>query len=226
MQLLQKFKGWLRRWVAADTHPAQMGGRPMTVNDGAAQLVERARMGDQNAIALICQVRDNAKRGNSRAQQGFKALQLYVENNPVASQGTMGEEIAGEVEANQLARQVCNAAFEGEYVEVVRELVPNLASQSVEKAIVALANGPSLLPRDESTYISDVYNTLSQPEKKMFAVGYRHGISELASIPSSLQCAFLLGHILGTARAIQAVRLPRVPISVLDPQTGFELGER
>lgn len=183
-------------------------------------------MGDQNAIALICQVRDNAKKGNQRAQQGMKALQLYIENNPVVSQGSMGEEMAHEAETNVLARDVCNAAFEGDYVEVVRELVPDLASQSVPKAVVALANGPSLLNRDGSTYISDVYNTLSEAEKKVFAVGYRHGISELASIPSGLHCAFILGHILGTARAIQAVRLPRVPVSVLAPQTGFELGER
>ena len=226
MQLLQKFKGWLRRWVTADdSRPPQMGARPTTVSDGAAQLVERARLGDQNALALICQVRENAKKGNPRAQEGFKALQLYVENNPVVSQGTMGEEIAEEAEVNLLAKEVNDAAFGEDYVEVVRELVPDLATQSIPKAVVALANGPSLLNRDGSTYITDVYETLSNAEKKVFGLGYRHGMAELVNIPSSLHCAFLLGHILGTARAIQAVRLPRIPISVLAPQTGFELGE-
>lgn len=224
MQLLLKFKSWLRHWLSADIHP-QMSGRPTTIEDGAAQLVERARMGDQNAIALICQVRDNAKKGVPRAKAGMSALVKYIQANPVVSQNTMGEEIENEVEANQLARKVCNACFEGDYVEVVREVVPDLASQSVPKAIVAIANGPSLLERDESTHILDVYKTLSKPEKAMFKNGFRHGISEMARIPGSLKCAFLLGHIFGTAHAIQAVRLPRVPVSVLSPQTGFELGE-
>jgi len=226
MQLLLKFKGWLRRWVYADTaHPPQMSGRPTTVQDGAGQLVERARMGDQNALALICQVRDNAKQGNPRAKLGYKALQVYIENHPVVEQGTMGEDLADEAEVCIIAEDVNDAAFEGDYVEVVREMVPDLAAKSIPKAIVALANGPSLLKRDGSTYITEVYDSLTDMEKTMFERGYKQGVTELAAIPSSLQCAFLLGHVLGTARAIQAVRLPGVPIRVLAPQTGSELGE-
>lgn len=226
MLLLQKFKGWIRRWVYSDTpHPVKMSGRPTTIADGAGQLVERARVGDQNAIALICQVRDNAKKGHPRAKQGYKALQVYIENHPVVSQSSIGEELADEAEVCIIAEDVHNATFEGDYVEVVREMVPELASKSIPKAIVALANGPSLLKRDGSTYITEVYDSLSDLEKTMFERGYKQGVSELASIPSGLQCAFLLGHILGTARAIQAVRLPGVPIRVLAPQTGSELGE-
>jgi hypothetical protein len=227
MQLLQKFKGWLRRWVNADVTipPPRMGGKPATINDGAAQLVERARQGDQNAIALICQVRDNAKKGLPRAKQAVVALGRYIERNPVDSQGSMGEELAEEAETDALAEDVLDCCFEGDYVEVVRELVPDLATKSIPKAIVALANGPSLLPADGATHITDVRDSLTDAEKKAFAKGYRQGMRELDDVPTGLQCAFLLGHILGTARRIQAVRLPGVPVSVLSPSAGFELGE-
>ena len=55
--------------------------------------------------------------------------------------------------------------------------------------------------------------------------GYKYGPKAISTVPADLRDAFLLGHVLGTARRIQAVRLPDMPIGVLAPKTGVELGE-
>lgn len=49
----------------------------------AGKLVERARAGDQNAMAIIALIRDNAINGNMRAQQSFLFLKQYIEANPI-----------------------------------------------------------------------------------------------------------------------------------------------
>lgn len=221
--LLLKFKAWLRAWLMMDG-PKQLSAgseKPSSIKDGAAQLVDRARQGDQNAIALICQVRDNAQKKNPRAVKSFKALMKYVKQNPVTKTWSFGEETANLAELDSIA----HGLFGGDepYEQVIIEKVPELAAGSVNKAIVTLANGPSLMP--EEGRFQAVTDSLSEQDKEAFMMGYKHGVKELESIPIRLQCPFLLGHILGTARRIQAIRLPDVPVSVLSPQVGAELGE-
>jgi len=52
----------------------------------AGQLVERARVGDQNAMAIISLVRDNSRKGNPRAQTSFTLIRDYIDKHPVSSQ--------------------------------------------------------------------------------------------------------------------------------------------
>lgn len=63
----------------------------MNVNQGAKNLVERSRAGDQNATATIVKVRQNAAKGNTQAKKALKALHGYVKENPV----NMGAEGSG-----------------------------------------------------------------------------------------------------------------------------------
>lgn len=58
---------------------------------GAAQLVERSRMGDQNAMGMISAVADQANRGNPRAQTAAQLIHLYCQANPPPSLGPLGE---------------------------------------------------------------------------------------------------------------------------------------
>lgn len=53
----------------------------------AGELVERARQGDQNAMAIIALVRDNAKLGQPRAKASAQFLQEYIAAHPVADIG-------------------------------------------------------------------------------------------------------------------------------------------
>lgn len=227
--LLLKFKAWLRQWLMVDA-PKQLnagGEKPISIRDGAAQLVDRARMGDQNAIALICQVRDNAQKKQPRAQKAYKALMDYVQKNPVTKNWSFGEDAAYKAEIDSIAEHLKGTliAGEDEYEKVVIEQVPDLASKSIGKAIVALANGPSLLANDECNRFKDVADSLSEGDRVAFMTGCKHGMRELDSIPQELQGPFLLGHILGTARRIQAVRLPNVAIGSCFPSVGAEFGE-
>ncbi len=54
----------------------------MNQAEGVRQIVERARAGDQVAMALIDQTRQQAERGNKKAQQSRKLIQRYLNKNP------------------------------------------------------------------------------------------------------------------------------------------------
>ncbi len=50
-----------------------------------ASVVRRARNGDQNAMALMALVRDNAAKGHPRAMESAEHLNEYIRNNPVVA---------------------------------------------------------------------------------------------------------------------------------------------
>lgn len=226
MILLLKFKAWLRNWLMLDHQPSQMGGagNPATISDGAAQLVERARAGDQNALAMICEIRDRAKAGNPRAKKSFQALEHFIKQNPFTQKPHFGQE---SVEVDLLCQDVQSCfAGEADYVETVTTKMPEIASLNVNKAVVTLANGPNLLPENGLSKVKEVSDALGDEDKQAaFKQGYQHGMRELDGVPEHLREAFILGHLFGTARRIQAVRIPGVPVSILSPGFGLELGE-
>lgn len=53
----------------------------------AAELSERARAGDQNAMAMIAACREQAKRGNKRAFVTCICIQEYCKTNPPKADG-------------------------------------------------------------------------------------------------------------------------------------------
>lgn len=48
----------------------------------AGELVERARRYDQNAMAMLACIRDNAKRGMPRAQDSMRHINAYIQKKP------------------------------------------------------------------------------------------------------------------------------------------------
>jgi hypothetical protein len=56
---------------------------PSTQEEGATDLVLRARAGDQNAMAIIAQVRESAKKGNPTALKSLQLMKAYISANPV-----------------------------------------------------------------------------------------------------------------------------------------------
>jgi hypothetical protein len=61
------------------------GKEIQAMKQGAEELVLRAREGDQNAMAMIASVAQNAKRGDKRAQMSVRLLQQYIQAHPVAA---------------------------------------------------------------------------------------------------------------------------------------------
>lgn len=62
---------------------ATISGEMSVMADGVAAVVNRARAGDQNAMALIALIRDNAARGNARARISMNLLMHYIKTHPV-----------------------------------------------------------------------------------------------------------------------------------------------
>ena len=58
-----------------------------TQRDLAKSVVNRARQGDQNAAAIIVMARENAMRGNPKAQSAFRLIQEYIKQNPMSDMG-------------------------------------------------------------------------------------------------------------------------------------------
>ena len=56
-----------------------------------AELVDRARANDENAIAMIAGVRENAEKGDPRAQISCIVIRKYCEENPPPALGPHGE---------------------------------------------------------------------------------------------------------------------------------------
>ncbi len=81
----------------------------------AESLVRRARQGDQNAVALISEVRRCASSGVAKAQESFAALQKYINENPMK---------------------------EDEVTSIGRDNVPR--APKISGRAVQLANGPAL----------------------------------------------------------------------------------
>lgn len=76
--------GFGKKQLATPTVHGEHDG-PNTTRGMVESVVRRARNGDQNAMALIALVRDNAKQGHGKAQETFALLQEYVRTHPVGS---------------------------------------------------------------------------------------------------------------------------------------------
>lgn len=72
------------------TEANQLADKARTIGHqmrAAAELAERARAGDQNAMAMIAACREQAKRGNKRAFVTCICIQEYCKANPPKDDG-------------------------------------------------------------------------------------------------------------------------------------------
>jgi hypothetical protein len=231
--MFQKLKTWLSK-IFAPTSDAMMSAEttPETLQDLAAELVTRSRLGDQVAMAQMCLVREHAEKGHPGAKRSMAALTNYVKRHPIESTSRFGDEIRRDNEADRLAELMfATMGNEEAYPRAVINLAPEIAKNDFNKAIVTLANGPSLLGNgNDVPIILAIANSFTDDQiRAAFARGVKYcenamkdGYKEL---PPECQSMVRLGFLLGSARKIQAVRLPNVPISALSPEVGWELGE-
>jgi hypothetical protein len=209
--IVSRFKSWLRAWLFPDV---SFGSLPSSLTEVIADLVERARAGDQNAIAMICEIRDNANRGESRAKESAREIEQYIKKHPVTDMG-----------CDQLVRETTAAFGADPYEKVLIEKVKPLAERNLKKAIVTVANGPSLL-RGYRELIETFAENLSDNERDAFKLGAAQtsiALQAMRNFSHECQHALILGYVLGKARRIQAVRLPGVPIAVQSAIAAKEL---
>lgn len=198
----------------------------------AQHLVERARLGDQVAMATILEVGKAARSGIERAQLSYRMLKRYIETHP-ARENTFGEEIVLAQQNRALVHTLSTSiehASPVQYVSAVTALVPSVGFDSLAKASVTLANGPDIAS-SSSEYLAAVEASFPDDERKAFEFGLKNS----SCLSKILECskrvsdkenkALQIGYSMGVARRIQAVRHENVPISVLSGMAAWELGE-
>lgn len=227
-------KSLLRKWVAEDTVHGEPARPPRTIEEGAAELVERSRAGDQVAMSQMMLIQEVAKDDKDPRQENAKrsldAMWKYGKAHPAGAGSAFGAELKKQAEADRLSQLMAATMGSEEYSRALVNIAPEIAKNSVPKAIVTLANGPTLLERaDQEPLIKLIADSIEDPDARTaFAIGVKHSdqVAEAAKrLPPQCQAMLRLGYLLGQARKIQAVRLKKTPVSNFCPDVGWELGE-
>ena len=225
--IIMRIKAWLRSFL--EEKPEFGMAQPQTIPEAAGHLVERSRQGDQNAIAMICQIRDAANRGEARAKATASAIMNYIKRNPATQMGGEGSTMD---HCDAMANDILDCfGAELPYQDILVQKVIPLAEANVKKAIVTVAQGPILFASgDGESLVRRVGEALPEGQVRE---AYRLGATDAAAamdvmknvrdLGHDAEHALLLGYVLGKARQLQLVRIPNVPIGVQSELASFEL---
>lgn len=204
--------------------------RPSTIPEAARELVDRSRAGDQNATAMIVQVRKGAKKGNSRALETVKCIKKYISENPVNPHVRKGQTVDGH-EAIAELREYCD--FGSETPKHIRSFqagggLPFLlrASRgSLRAAAGSLINACLLTPKVIEGLAKHMSDS-SAGNLFLIAVMNYKSINSLKQLIEKAPAG--VGHILagaavGYARDVQEAREGK--IRFLSEMAAWELGE-
>lgn len=176
----------------------------------SAEIGERARLGDQNAMATIAAVRASAKKGSQKAMAALKAIVHYLKTHPIkmrAKPVVFGADESLGLSALQAAPMSAT------------EILPTLRSvDALLGAIILLANGPMLT----KPTINSMASTIEGEEARaMFQLG-----AVTAGKTAPIDPFSMAGSVVGRARKLQAVRMG-VPgaIGRFSPAAAWELGD-
>ena len=191
----------------------------------AENLVERARQGDQNAIAMIVMVRKCAQKGRKRAASAFVAIKQYIDTHPVGPLRLV--EIGAEPKTS-LVSKAANAG-NASYAAKVAAFVPTGGStiEASKLASTVLANGKAITKAD----VASVASTFSGKAKEAFAYAYANALTPSVIVQKVLRAgiaekrAAQIGYTLSMAHRLQQARLPNTSISIFNVGASWELGE-
>lgn len=192
-------------------------------------LVERSRQGDQNAMAIIQMIRLVAKKGNEKAREAYKLIDLYIKTHPKTSIGNEPVVNFGIEKAFEFSRKPMPPEGYAANFVIFVPCVGNLASLN-DSAARVLSGGKKI---DEATFHA-VRNAISTTPKSqtMFRKSY-----SVSRNPNALQAvarqaktsdetkAVQTGFVLGRTRLFQGVSEGSLPISLLDPNAAWEAGD-
>lgn len=174
-----------------------------------ADIVDRARAGDENAMAMICEIRNSARRGSVRALECAKEIRKYISTHPVQPGILECESILGELRhgiPKNISPVVNLTRFGGE---------------ALFAGSVALANSHVITSYD----VKRVAESIPTPRgRRAFLSALRPRAKQTSANDFERACACAARCIL-LACALQAVRSRAIPITVLNPVAGWELGE-
>ena len=169
-------------------------------------LVERARQGDQNAMATIAEVRETAGQGGAKAKNALAFIMKYIKAHPFD-------------------------AFQGEELDKIKvlihgekplELLESLANTDSYVAATLLADGPAI-------NYKNIGKQLNLRERDVLFHGVRNGRRKDAfngiELTEREQVLAQAGKVLCICRAILDVRKPNARLRNFCPLVAWELGE-
>lgn len=188
---------------------------------GAAELVQRARAFDQNAIGMIDSIRKNAQLGQETAKSAFSAIAKYIQDHPV--QADMGAEV----------KTVLGRIKHPNNSDVVKlgslGSLPSLGDvDAIHVACILLTQGPAM-SNGRITRMHEIYPT--QSAKDVFEFGLDNCGSEAEigefrdELSESLEGVLCAGYCVGIARRLQLVALGKMPAGSLSRGIAWELGQ-
>jgi hypothetical protein len=214
----------------------------------AASYVRRARAGDENAMAMLYRIGEEARKGNPRVTAAFAACKEYIDRNP-AQPFVLGAEppivadspkqaastalvvdppkVNPELRKPVLPRGIFDRLFDPDYFAVVIVRACQYRN-GLPAAAAVLAAGPTLT--NPVIHELGVRNFGTDEPAAIFFHGVKFSgedaWSEVAPhLDIPLRRCLAVGQCIGRARKIQALRQPNSRISQYSEVAGWELGE-
>jgi hypothetical protein len=187
------------------------------LNSAIESIVIRAREGDENAMALIVSIREQASKGIGKAKKSFALLKNYIEAHPVQ---LLEIDIGAEAEHSlSILKEV--GPIVG--LPILGELIKS-GNDALFAASVILANGTKLAS-DKIKEIAISITSSNEAELFSYAVcnSTRNIAEEAFGLDKEAKKIFYAGLCIGLAQNIQRVRQPKSIISRFAPMAGWEL---
>jgi hypothetical protein len=192
----------------------------------AIELVERARLRDQNAIGMIIETRKNAAKGSPRAKKALALMLAVAQGSPPQVNGAPRVGGFWSSALASLRDKVRRFRSPKEYATHVVATVPEVGSsvRDATNAAQALSWGPSIGPKvlgavqstvgaeDNEAAKAFAFAVVNPPEKV---------IATCKKCNSKIKPALQLGYTMGLAQRLQAAR--RGNIRALSPKAAWEL---
>lgn len=189
---------------------------PATMTQAASDLVQRSRQGDQNAISVLCLLREQAAKGVAKARSAVKLCMDYIKAHPV------GQDEIGE-EQEEIPRGLLRPIFSESPTEVFETILKSRNYKNgVAACTVFLANYKPLSDNTVSV-MGDAFGT--EAEREFFFCGIAQPAGFKERFPGRAEAILLIGRVIGQARIIQSIRRGTCSISQLCPNVAWELGE-
>lgn len=186
-----------------------------TPEQGGIELVERSRLGDQNATATLVQIRKNASKGVERAVRAFNAALAHARGKKAPSKPVT---VGADSPLRKMKQVAPRVQSQREYLALV-SASPFAPSRP---AAELLSRGP-VLGSDMLTLIGSTFG--SEPEKKAYeygVMGPAEGVRRaLAKSKPAFRRALMTGHVVGLAKRIQAARAGN--IAAISRKAAWEL---
>lgn len=196
----------------------------------AKSLVDRSRLGDQNALAILVKVRQNAEKGAPRAKRAFGILLNYAKRNTAEQSTDIGTETHGIFGALRTTLARVTPSQPEKYAAIATSFIPGSGknTRAVVNAAGAFANGPRI-NHDLLNHVSMAIG--DDNAKEAFAFGFENSghrdiiMKAAKEAPPRERTALQIGYTLGLAKRIQDVREPNCPLSRFSTIVAWELGE-